>query len=301
MKKAVIITLLAIAITFSFSFFGTDSVAYAEETTPVQNGTYRAAGDIDVYTYVLRGGTSVEKLLFTIPSTYYFDLTNYEGVYSVTYNGKSDNYFIKPDANFVALTEKDIGTLGGFSVELELTADCTFNNRDGMFITDTAITVAETTAISFIGYGKNSADVDCAYVLYNNASYGYIPKANLKIKGTTTMLADYTIDFHPNYRTTVSDKPAGDKETPDNAKLIRIVLIVGIVVPALVIMFLLFKPSKKSRYDYDRNRGYDMGNSPYDRPRSRYRDDYYDDYDRPAPPRGRRDDYDDYDDRGRRY
>ena len=55
---------------------------------------------------------------------------------------------------------------------------------------------------------------------------------------------------------------------------------------------MLFKPAAKKRggYDYDRNRNYDVGPSPYDEPRSRYRDDDY--YDR----RYRRDDY--YDRRG---
>jgi hypothetical protein len=75
-------------------------------------------------------------------------------------------------------------------------------------------------------------------------------------------------------------------------------LIAGIVVPALIIIFLLFKPAggkQRNRYDYDRNRGYDTGASPYDRPRSRYdydRDDYYN------RDRGGRDRY--YDDRDRR-
>lgn len=299
MRKAVIITLLAIAITFSFSFLGTGSVAYAEDSTTAQNGTYRAASDVKVYTLLLSG----EKELFTIPSTYYFEITGYYyGVYLITYNGSSAGYYVKPDANFVALdSEKDKGTLDGFSVELALTADATLNKREDTIITDEAVTIGTTTSIRFIGFGKNTDDTDCAYVVYNNNTYGYIPTASLKIKDTETMLADYKIDFHPNYRTVVTETPAGKTETPDNAKLIRIVLIIGIVVPALVIMFLLFKPSKKNRYDSDRNRGYDMGGaSPYDRPRSRYRDEYYDDYDRP---RGRRDDYDDdeyYNSRGGR-
>lgn len=297
LKKAVVIVLLAIAICFSYSFFGTEDVAYAADT-PVENGTYRAAADITVYIWA--GG--VEKALFTIPNTYYFDVIgNSSGLYYINYDGSDTTaeYYVKSDANFVPLGEKDVGTLGGFTVELALTADSTFNKRiSSTRFQDDAVTVAKTTSVSFIGFGKNFADADCAYVRYNNASYGYLPVANLKIKDTDKMLADYKIDFHPNYRTTVSDNTNDKTKEPiDNAKLIRIILIVGIVVPALVILFLLFKPSKKSRYDYDRNRGYDSGYSPYDRPRSRYRDDYDDGYGRPAP--RRRDDYgDDYDDRG---
>ena len=74
----------------------------------------------------------------------------------------------------------------------------------------------------------------------------------------------------------VPDKTVETKAADPN-KLTRIILIVGIVVPALVIVLLLFKPSKKGRYDYDRNSTMnDYGASPYDRPRSRYRDDYDD-------------------------
>ena len=73
LKKAVIITLLAIAITFSFSFLGTGSVANAEDSTPAQNGTYRAASDVKS----MRVLPAAKKKLFTIPSTYYFEITDY--------------------------------------------------------------------------------------------------------------------------------------------------------------------------------------------------------------------------------
>jgi len=87
---------------------------------------------------------------------------------------------------------------------------------------------------------------------------------------------------------------------PNTSKTLRIILIVGICVPAVLIVFLLFKPTKDSRKKTlarERNRA----ELDYDDSRSYRRDDRYDDRDRDY--RDRRDDRRDdrYDDRDRYY
>ena len=104
-------------------------------------------------------------------------------------------------------------------------------------------------------------------------TYVYLPVASLVvIEGSTqTPFADYkAANFkekftHENSRPVdITDNPdQGDGEQtpakePTNS-LLRVVLIIGIIVPAVIIIILLFKPGKKkSGYDYDRNRYYPL-------------------------------------------
>ena len=160
--------------------------------------------------------------------------------------------------------------------------------------TTKTLTPAEAPAITFIGKGEYDG-TSCIYVRCGG-EYGYIPTSCLKTKDGGVAMTDYIIDLHPNYRPTVVPDKTVETKASDPNKLTRIILIVGIVVPALVIVLLLFKPSKKGRYDYDKNSTMnDYGASPYDRPRSRYRDDYDDGRRRDDYRRDRRPD-DDYDD-----
>lgn len=296
LKRIIVFTTLvmtALCIALAFSPSGT--ISHAESTSETfENGTYRAASDIDVYLI-----SNASAVLFTIPSTYYFDITDYgDGKYAITYNGVS-GLFIKTDANVARLTDADKEPRGGFSLELVLANDSDFYKQGSFGFKKESVTPDNSPAITFIGKGEHDGKV-CAYVKYGS-DFGYIPYANLKTKDGGVAMSDYIIDLHPNYRPNVVTDKNTDKKASDPNKLTRTILIVGIVVPALVIVLLLFKPSKKGRYDYDRNSTMnDYGASPYDRPRSRYRDDYDDGRHRDDYRRDRRRDddyYDDYDDR----
>lgn len=296
MKKALLCLLLVMAVTFSFSFFGTADFAAAE--TPYESGTYNARGDITVYANLSIGG---EQALFSIPETYYFNIIDKDGdnKYFITYNNisASAGCYIKADeSSFAELTAAETDNITGFTAELVLSGDSIeFYENNSLRIKEALpYAAADVTKVQFLGFATYNSTA-CAYVKLNDEKQGFMPVEGLKIKSDNTALSEYVIPDNPNY-SDVPDNGTTDNKASggiDNSKLIRIILIVGIVVPALVIMFLLFKPSKKNHYDYDRNRDYNMGSSPYDAPRSRYRDDYYDD--RRQPSRGRRDDYDDDD------
>jgi len=73
----------------------------------------------------------------------------------------------------------------------------------------------------------------------------------------------YTPQSEPeNEDTQPAEAPQGDA--------VKILLIIGIVIPAVIIVFLLFKPRKRKRYS---------ARYMDEAPRRRYDDDYYDDYD----------------------
>jgi len=105
------------------------------------------------------------------------------------------------------------------------------------------------------------------YIKYNNGTadqMGYV------LASFTDKAELYSqIPNHPDYNENTSPSPSpsspavNNPEEPTN-NLLRVILILGISVPAVIVVFLLFKPGKRSR--------------SYRRPPVRDRD-YYDDYD----------------------
>lgn len=303
--KKTILVLFAVAITLTLAFSGTGAVACAAETADSDfevGKEYRVPLGESYPVYRMIDGEEV--LLFDIPESYYFTFKeSNKGKYYISYNGIEENIYIK-NTGAMALSDKDAEPRGGFSLDLNLTGNATYY-RIGNFVNAEPIVPSETISVSFIGFCKKYTHDDgsvlnnAAFVKVGN-SYGFIDNLNLETtdgEALSTFIGN--VPLHANYRpTTDTGDDSRNKAAVDNNKLTRIILIVGIVVPAIIIVLLLFKPSKKNRYDYDRNRNIDYGSSPYDRPRSRYRDDYDDGY-RPRAPRRddrRRDDYDDYDD-----
>lgn len=303
--KKTILVLFAVAITLTLAFSGTGAVACAAETADSDfeaGKEYRVPLGESYPVYRMIDGEEV--LLFDIPESYYFTFKeSNKGKYYISYNGIEENIYIK-NTGAMALSDKDAEPRGGFSLDLNLTGNATYY-RIGNFVNAEPIVPSETISVSFIGFCKKYTHDDgtvlnnAAFVKVGN-SYGFIDNLNLETTdGETLSTFIGNVPLHVNYRpATDTGDDSRNKAAVDNNKLTRIILIVGIVVPAIIIVLLLFKPSKKNRYDYDRNRNIDYGSSPYDRPRSRYRDDYDDGY-RPRAPRRddrRRDDYDDYDD-----
>lgn len=198
---------------------------------------------------------------------------------------------------------------------LDVSVPAIKSNKNGKKSSPTAENFAAGTPFDFLGF-LTYQETKYAFVKASDGAFWYIPADVLlvtSVEGKTiasAKLSSYVIPQHYFSRPPVEiidpQDPSTDTGKKDNLldvdnNVLRILLIIGIVLPAVIIIFLLFKPAaKKHGYDYDRNRNYDAGPSPYDQPRSRYRDDDY--YDR----RYRRDDYYDStrrgysDDRGRR-
>lgn len=162
--------------------------------------------------------------------------------------------------------------------------------------------------IKFLGYHLTDDSQIFVMATYDGDTiYGFAAKDSFNA---------FVIPYHPiaqaeRERILESKKPAEPKSgdiLPNTSLALRIVLIIGIAVPAIIIVILLFKPSKNDRsagnnrlrrsrrrdeFDYDSSRTYDR---PYDDRNSdrRAQDGYGDrDSDRRA--------YDGYDDRNRGY
>lgn len=287
MRKFLLFAAAAAAIVFCLSFSGPADSAMAASGggREVSEGeTYNAKSDISVYGNFQEDG---EQLLFAIPATYYFTVTRISrdnDKYYVSYAGLTakDYCYIRSDADFGALSNRDKGETGAFAEELEFSGEAAdFCETDGIYcIQDKkSVEAKDVSSVEFIGFSVRDG-IECAYVRLNGKTCGFVPRTALRTKSDGTSLEDFKIPPHPNY---VPEKTESKTEEEDEGmSLTRIILISGIAVSGLIITFLMFKPRKITRYDYERNRDYDMGSSPYDAPRSRYRDDP-EDY---GPPRG---------------
>ena len=157
--------------------------------------------------------------------------------------------------------------------------------------------------IKFLGYHLTDDSQIFVMATYDgNTIYGFAAKESFNA---------FVVPYHPiaqaeRERILESKKPAEPKSgdiLPNTSLALRIVLIIGIAVPAIIIVILLFKPSKNDRssgsnrlrrsrrrdeFDYDSSRTYDR---PYDdRDSDRRAYDGYDDrnggYDRGRDDRG---------------
>lgn len=307
MKRILLSLILAIVLLLSVP----DGIVSAEENTISKNGTYRATEDITVYHTF---GAKKVVALFKIPSSYYFDITSNDNdgeIYYISYNNVSGNaldFYIYPTAKFTAPLATETEAKTGLKIPLNLSAksdNVTFYKYSDVGFQKLNINKNSTSLFLIGGYEKYD-NIDCALVLVEdtataeNNGFGYISRAALETKDGVS-LSTYPIPLHVNsVPKTPSDTKVDTPKDPEDNNIVRIILIVGIVVPALIIIVLLFKPNNpknKSSYDYNRNRGFDGGASPYDSQRDRYderdyyRNDRYDDRDR----RDRYDERDRYD------
>jgi hypothetical protein len=304
MKRIISVLILVIAVSCLFSV--SPAFAYADEVaTPV-------AGD---YLKVLGSDVTLANIydvnqLFNLPQTYYVKLkrvlsdgttylVEYNGITGKVANGatslspvsSSDLYIVAETNAYLSLT-------------LALANDADFTPVDDFFSVGSVTTVSKTETLTFTYFGSFTLDTTSVAFVKNNetSELGYIATSNLVTNQSRIALADYEIPLHLNSRPVVTnpidETPEETEVEPSNDnKAVRTLLIVGIVIPALIIIFLLFKPAKRKNYDYNRNRGYDTGPSMYDQPRrprydDRYSPPYYEDRDRYYSPRPR------YDDRG---
>lgn len=227
------------------------------------------------------------KALFIIPKTYYL-LKNGQPLtgdyYRAIYNGV-DGKILKTsvtDATVLSIDEPY------FTQTLSIASGKTF-----ILVHPTPSALAEeliyinntTTTFEFLGLMNDSDTTKTDkwyYVRYNTNKYGYIIPSDTNNTELLTTIAPHANSLvNPSPSPSVSPSPNPNAPVEPTNNLLRVLLILGISVPAVIVVFLLFRPS----HSKGANR----------RPRDRdYYDDYYDDYD---------DDYyyDDYRDNRREY
>lgn len=247
MKKR-LITIFILTITFSL-LFAMPSIAYADNTTP---NYYKVTGENVRFYLKIDDAPSYQ---FSLPKSYFVKVDSntpefeVEGVYymPIIYNGEQ-GYVNKnnlTDNNLTAPTSEELKKLTDNNAYFKKSV--TLKND----FTSGSITIVKDTKLDFFGMKGGN------YVFCYNKKYISIP-AN---QGSTEYFDAFTIPSHTfpsdNNSNVITD---GTKLNPYN-KLATILLTIGIVIPAVIIVLMIFKPvkTKTERDNY-------------------YNGDYYDEY-----------------------
>lgn len=241
---------------------------------------------------------------FLIPESYYISeisqKTAVPQYYQVKYCGMSFYFKAETRPQTSTVTFSDGVSLSP-DVRLTLTAES---------LSLSGIEITSDYTIKFLGYHPTDTTQIYVVAMLDGSTYcGFASRDSF---------AEFVVPYHPIAQAE-RDRLIASKAEPDPDKgdiipntslALRIVLIIGIAVPAIIIAILLFKPSKNDRsqgksvmrkergrneFDYDSARTYrdgDRYDSRYDSRRSDPRYDSQDDYDQRRDPRyDSRDDY----------
>ncbi len=263
----------------------TCSIAYAQDS---QDVLYAPVSNLEGNAYAGKSSLSISNRedTFCIPESYY--VTDIKenvapGYYTVSYCGFEFAYYLPnstPPKQTVTLED-------GVSPY----PDITLHVASGGALLLSSTTITEEYTIKFLGYSLDDTDKIYVVATYNGESvFGF---------ARTDVFESFTVPYHPiaeaeRNRILESKLPPEPEEgdiVPNTSLALRIVLIIGIAIPAVVIVILLFKPSKNDRrsdknqlrkskgrneFDYDSSRAYNQNNGYDDRrPDERY-DNRYD-------------------------
>lgn len=293
-KTCIIVMLAALVFLAAFICVHQTNIAFAEDTVKVVKAS---AGNLASNAYA---GKSAVKIYygdnaFYIPESYFVQVKKQlgpSGYYSVSYCG--EEFYIESgfDSETISVSENE-----NLSPDVRLTLKSDVN----LMINNKSITNDYT--IKLLGYSEDGNEIFASATLNGDTIYGFIPKSYLE-----AFNVPYQKRAQAKREAILSAKTTPEISdgniSPNTSLALRIVLIIGITVPAVIIVILLFKPSKddrrRSKRAVRRERG---GDIDYDESRSyRHSNDRYDDYDR--RPYDRREGYDrsyDRNDRDRDY
>lgn len=242
-----------------------------------------------------------------IPESYY--LSNPSKV-----PGRKDRYFVDYCGTQFVLEDADLQTTTvSFAESVSPNPDVRLTIKDDATVTVEGTTITNDYTIKLVGYNHDGSQIYVRATLNDGSLYGFVP---------TDSFVPFNVPYHPiaqaEREELLADIPEpiipGGEIVPNTSLALRVILIIGIAVPAVIIALLLFKPSKstkrmlnnkrKDEYDYDDPRRRDRADDRYSPRDDRYpnnddrdidrRDDRYSnrDYDDRYAPR-RDDRYDD--------
>jgi hypothetical protein len=190
--------------------------------------------------------TEQSDRLFILPLSYYVKIIGSTDThYAVEYQENSQNYYIVP--GYVLrnkLTPEGSVPQTPFyaSKELSVTTFSTIlkkSNVSDSSSENTVLTLFQDYKINYYGHLPSVDGGEWYFVKYQGY-FGYV-------KGTDISAAD--IPMHPTPmpdppEPSVSPSAETGGETPLDGSLIRLILILGISIPAIIIVILLFKPNR---------------------------------------------------------
>lgn len=183
--------------------------------------------------------------LFLLPDTYYAKIdTLDENFYYITFNGISGKVE-KSSVSTVGYHAQAAGTMQEINIHPQYSDFVSIALKSSMDSSaeDIIIPVDE----SFIFLGEYPLSEMWYFVRYNE-SVGYI-------KASRTTIPE--MELPPFVPETVAgedppdiDPPSKDKNFFKDPSFLRIIIIIGLSIPAVVLIFLLFKPQKPKRHRY---------------------------------------------------
>ncbi|MDE6302028.1 MAG: hypothetical protein K2M36_00360, partial [Clostridia bacterium] len=255
--------LLALVFAVGAAIFSTAQIAYADSSVevvkaPVSNLEGNAtAGKSTVAVF------DNENRTFYIPESYYLSspTTIVSGmIYGVQYAGETFFLREQPVTSQINVADDEV-----LSPDVRL-----FVKEDANVVLGTQAINNEYT-IKFLGYNEDGTEIYVSATFNGSAAHGFI---------ATTDLEPFTVPYQQRAQeerdALLAALEAQQKNpfgvNPKNTSVaLRIILIIGIAVPTVIIVFLLFKPSKNDRkyakntvrgsrsrddFDYDDSRSY---------------------------------------------
>lgn len=189
--------------------------------------------------------------LFVLPDTYYARINNLDDAYYyITFNGISG----KVSKNVVSTTGYHT-TAKGTVTELQV-------NRDYAEFTsinlkaEPSLAAANTAALpvtdSFTFLGEYPAAEGVWYYVKYNQYFGYIKRerTNIPKMDISAFVPETEPAAPPADNTTPKEKPISELISGLEGNTLRIVVIVALAIPAIIIIFILFRPSKGKKEKY---------------------------------------------------
>lgn len=233
MKKIAICLIILILVMIPFSVFS----AQAEET-----GEKYIVGSTEVQAWVSDGFTPT--IAFSIPKGYGFIVVNanFNSEYAeVSYSGR--NYYVEK-TKLATCTKADESATLSPTLIVELDPKTVYGKPDLSESKDFYGTVM------FLGEYKENGTMK-SYAVYDvNAAdkkiYYVSPKGINNLSAIQELLNPSQIKPSDNQKPTPST-PVTDTndKTPQNKTILRIILVLGIVIPAFIIILIVFKPGRK--------------------------------------------------------
>ena len=280
-----IVLCVALALTVLASVLLTCTIAYAASEKDVVLATVSnlEGNEYPVASTIVLKNEDGE---FNIPESYYVIISQkaMPGYYFVNYCG--EQFFCEESLLSTATKVTfDNGVSPYPDIKLTITGD-------SIDLKGTAVTNDYT--INFLGYHPTDSTQIYVMATYNGEKkLGFVSK---------DAFSAFVVPYHPiaqaeRNRILESKKPVepkGGDIVPNTSLALRIVLIIGIALPAVIIVILLFKPSKhdvsggknqlrrarrKDEFDYDSSRSYSPDRPYDDRGYNDNRPDYRDDRD----------------------
>ena len=264
-KKYIFISILVMTfLMFSFCLFALNrGIALADDETQYyyipQDTLSKTAASSSVY-FVYQGDN-----LFKIPESYYLKIVgeataydvpvSYKGLVGTISKEKADSLSKKTTTQYSGAAITDDNAYP--NIELSFSGSAlSFETLDG-------ISTSKDPALIHVYYLGKSDD--------NTKTYIKVIEGDTTFFGSTTaQFETYTVSANLEVINFINSQESGsssNQTNTNNSKALRVILIIGLIIPAVVIALLIFIPKKSEQYDKARMNSRKVGKIDYDKTR----------------------------------